>query len=74
MDDEFLAWAVFIVLALSLVILDIYLHHKPEHIPVRRALKETAIWVAAAFAYGAFIFFTLGDQRGIEFITAYIME
>ena len=50
MDDELLAWIVFIVMAVALVVLDIVLHRKPEHIPVKKALKETAIWVVAALS------------------------
>ena len=74
MDNELLAWIVFIVMAVALVILDIVLHRKPEHIPVKKALKETAIWVVAALCFGIFIFFMFGETRGMEFITAYIME
>ncbi len=74
MDDELLAWVVFIVMAFALVILDLVLHRKPEHIPVKKALNETAIWVATALCFGAFIFFMFGQTRGMEFITAYIME
>jgi len=74
MDNETLAWVIFIAIALSLVVLDLFLHHKPEIIPVKRALKETALWIAVAAAYGVFIFITFGNDRGMEFITAYIME
>jgi len=74
MDDELLAWIVFIVMAVALVILDIVLHRKPEHIPVKKALKETAVWVVAALCFGVFIFFMFGETRGMEFVTAYIME
>ena len=74
MDNELLAWIVFIVMAVALVILDIVLHRKPEHIPVKKALRETAIWVVAALCFGIFIFFMFGETRGMEFITAYIME
>ncbi len=74
MDNELLAWIVFIVMAVALVILDIVLHRKPEHIPVKKALRETAIWVVAALCFGVFIFFMFGETRGMEFITAYIME
>ncbi|MBQ7621072.1 MAG: TerC/Alx family metal homeostasis membrane protein [Candidatus Methanomethylophilaceae archaeon] len=74
MDNELLAWIVFIVMAVALVVLDIVLHRKPEHIPVKKALKETAIWVVAALCFGIFIFFMFGETRGMEFITAYIME
>ena len=74
MDNELLAWIVFIVMAVALVILDIVLHRKPEHIPVKKALKETAVWVVAALCFGIFIFFMFGETRGMEFITAYIME
>ncbi len=74
MDKEMIAWIVFAVIALSLVILDLVLHRKPEHIPVKRALLETAIWVAAALGYGAFIFVLLGSDMGMAFITGYIME
>ncbi len=74
MDGETLAWIVFIVVALLLVILDLVLHRKPEHIPMKRALKETMIWILAAAGYGVFIFITFGDDKGLEFITAYIME
>jgi tellurite resistance protein TerC len=72
--DETFAWILFAALALILVILDLYIHRKPEHIPAKRALKETMIWVGVALAYGIFIYLSFGSQRGIEFFTAYIME
>ena len=74
MDDEMLAWVVFIVVALALVILDLVLHRKPEDIPVKRALRETMLWILAAAGYGVFIFVLFGNDKGLEFITAYIME
>ncbi len=74
MDKEMIAWMVFAAIAISLVVLDLILHRKPEHIPVKRALMETAIWVAAALGYGAFIFVLLGSDMGMAFITSYIME
>ena len=74
MDNETLAWIVFAVVALSLVVLDLVLHHKPERIPTKRALKETTLWISVAAAYGVFVFLTLGHDRGMEYITAYIME
>ena len=74
MDKEMIAWMVFAAIAISLVVLDLILHRKPEHIPVKRALMETAIWVAAALGYGAFIFVLLGSDMGMAFITGYIME
>ncbi|MBE6521786.1 MAG: TerC/Alx family metal homeostasis membrane protein [Thermoplasmata archaeon] len=69
-----MAWIVFIIIALVLVVLDLILHRKPEHIPMKRALKETMIWILAAAGYGIFIFITFGNDKGLEFITAYIME
>lgn len=74
MDNEMMAWIVFIIIALALVVLDLILHRKPEHIPMKRALKETMIWILAAAGYGVFIFITFGNDKGLEFITAYIME
>ncbi len=72
--DETFAWILFAAIALILVILDLYIHRKPEHIPAKRALKETMIWVGVALAYGIFIYLSFGSQRGIEFFAAYIME
>lgn len=74
MDNEMMAWIVFIIIALALVVLDLILHRKPGHIPMKRALKETIIWILAAAGYGVFIFITFGNDKGLEFITAYIME
>lgn len=73
MDDS-VAWIVFVIIALALVIADLVLHRKPERIPTKRALLETSIWISVAICYGAFIFLCYGEQRGIEFITAYVME
>ena len=72
--DESIAWIVFIVVALALVLADLIMHRKAEHIPTKRALLDTAIWIGVALAYGAFIYYAYGDQKGIEFFTAYIME
>jgi tellurite resistance protein TerC len=72
--DDSVAWIVFVIIALALVIADLVLHRKPERIPTKRALLETSIWISVAICYGAFIFLCYGEQRGIEFITAYVME
>ena len=72
--DDMIAWVVFAVTAVSLVIVDIVLHRKPEEIHLKNAVIESIIWIAIAFAFGAFLLFGYGIDRAIEYVTAYLVE
>lgn len=42
--------------------------------PTRKALKWVIFWVSIALVFNAGVYFTLGQQKAVEFLTGYIIE
>lgn len=42
--------------------------------PTRKALKWVIFWISIALAFNVVVYFTLGQQKAIEFLTGYIIE
>jgi tellurite resistance protein TerC len=47
---------------------------KGSVVTIKKALVQTIFWVALAFAFGVFIFFYNGQQKALEYLSAYLME
>lgn len=67
-------WIVFNACVLALLALDLAIHRKSHQISVQRALGWTAFWVLLAAGFAAAIFFYAGHNKGLEFVTGYILE
>ncbi|HEV2469484.1 MAG TPA: TerC family protein [Candidatus Sulfotelmatobacter sp.] len=68
-------WILFNVFALGLLVLDLRVFHRPGHVVgYREALGWSAIYVALAAAFAAIVYFWLGYQPAIEFVTGYVLE
>jgi tellurite resistance protein TerC len=50
------------------------LSRKESVISMKKALFQTLFWVALAMAFGFFVFIYDGHQKGLEYISAYLME
>src|ERR1700754_3479277 len=60
-----------------LVLLGMELIYARRHGPTKThstSIAATILWVAAAFAVAAFIFFTLGGQPATQFLAGYAIE
>jgi tellurite resistance protein TerC len=68
-------WAGFTGFVLAMLALDLGVFHRKAHVVgVREALLWSAIWVALALAFGALIWQLHGEQRGLEYLTGYVIE
>ncbi len=69
------AWAVFFVLVLSLLALDLgVLQRRDEEIGVAKSLKMSAFYIAIALSFGVWIWVQMGAQSGAEYMTAFLVE
>ena len=70
-----LMWALFGTLVVVTLVLDLGVFHRKAHaMAFREALSWTGVWVTLAMVFAAAIWMKDGSQRGLEFLTGYIIE
>ncbi len=77
MFNEFTFWIVFVIIALIIIIIDLYAtDHRHGKIGLKRSLIWSGVWVSTALLFFVAIHFFLegGPQRSLEFITGYLIE
>jgi tellurite resistance protein TerC len=68
-------WIFFVLIFMAAMILDLFVFQRKAHvIPVKEALKLVAFWVSLALIFNAVVYFTQGPAKGVEFLTAYLIE
>jgi tellurite resistance protein TerC len=68
-------WIGFIALILFMLSLDLGLFNRKAHtIHYREAAIWSAVWFTLAVAFAGIVFWTQGQQRGLEFVTGYLIE
>ena len=68
-------WASFTALVAVLLILDLGVFHRRAHaVRPREAAAWSAFWIALALAFTAAVWVWFGPQRGLEFLTGYLIE
>jgi len=72
--NQTLFWALFILVVLALLGLDLGLQKRKEAISVRKALTWSAIWISFALVFGVVLYFWQGRTASLEFATAYVIE
>jgi tellurite resistance protein TerC len=73
--SETILWPVFAGVFLVALVLDLFVFQRKAHvIPLKEALKLVGLWVALALAFNGVIYFYLGQEKGILFTTAYLIE
>ncbi len=74
MSPATLLWIVFAVLIGCMLLIDLGLNRKGRQISFRQAAGWTVLWMALAVLFGAGIWFGLGQQKALEFLTGYLIE
>src|SRR5512146_1846598 len=70
-----LLWGGFLVFVLAMLALDLAVFHRHEHaIRPREALLWTFVWISLALVFYACVHHWFGPQRGLEFLTGYLIE
>ena len=70
-----LLWIGFVGLILTLLAIDLGVFHRDAHeVGPREALAWTTVWIALALAFNTGVAWHYGTQRGLEFLTGYLIE
>jgi tellurite resistance protein TerC len=70
-----LLWAGFVAFVLAMLALDLGVFHREAHAVGRReALVWSGVWVGLALLFGAGVWWSFGSERGLEFLTGYLIE
>jgi tellurite resistance protein TerC len=68
-------WFVFIGVVVSLLAFDLGVLHKDDHeIGVRESLLLSAGYISAAILFGAWVWWFLGAQSGMDYYTGFLIE
>jgi tellurite resistance protein TerC len=68
-------WAMFIAIVIALLAFDLgVLNRKDHEIEVRESLWLSAGYIAVALAFGAWVWWYMGAERGMEYYTGFLIE
>jgi len=68
-------WGAFIAFVLGMLALDLGVFHRKAHkVGVREAALWSVVWVALALTFNLILWRAFGPQRGMEFLTGYLIE
>jgi tellurite resistance protein TerC len=68
-------WIGFIAFVILMLILDLgVFHHTSHEIKIKEALIWSGIWISLALLFNYGIYFFMGKEKAIEFLTAYLIE
>jgi len=67
-------WAFVIGLVVVLVAVDFLLTRKPHEVSMREAVGWSAFYIALPLAFGGYVFAQFGSERGVEYLTGYLVE
>jgi tellurite resistance protein TerC len=74
-ERELIDWVVFWAIVAILFFIDLYLsEHRTEKVSLKSSLIWSTIWTIAAGIFNVFIYYDLGQERAVEFLTGYIIE
>ena len=75
LTNSLLAWVGFCAFILVMLAIDLGLFNRKAHdVSYKEATIWSAVWVTLAMIFAALVFERLGHQKGLEFLTGYIIE
>ena len=75
LGKEAWVWLVFVGVVVTLLALDLGLLHKDDReIEVKESLLLSAGYISIAVAFGAWVWWFLGAQSGVEYFTGFLIE
>jgi tellurite resistance protein TerC len=73
--EALLPWLAFTCAVLFLLALDLGVFHRDAHVvSTREAAAWSIAWIALALAFNGGIFMLSGSEKGVEFLTGYLIE
>jgi tellurite resistance protein TerC len=68
-------WLAFAAVVACLLLIDVATRARSHgQVSLRRAWGWTLLWIATALAFGGFVAVRLGQQAGLAYVTAYLLE
>jgi TerC family integral membrane protein len=67
-------WTASIAVVVGLLALDFVLTRRPHDVSMKEALGWSAFYVALPLAFGGFVWAQYGSDRGVEYLTGYLVE
>lgn len=75
MSSSMVLWLSFATVIGIMFVLDLGIFNRKSHaISFREALAWTIAWVSLAMGFNVWIYFTMGQEKALEFLTGYIIE
>lgn len=75
MLDNILAFVVFNVFVVIMLVLDLYIFHGKNHEDnLKQAFLWSGFWIALSLIFNAGIYYFYGCDKAIEFLTGYLIE
>ena len=67
-------WAVTIAAVIALLVLDFIVTRRPHEVSMREAIGWSVFYIALPLAFAVFVWNNWDSQRGIEYLTGYLVE
>lgn len=68
-------WGGFLLFVIFMLALDLGVFHRKQHtVKVKEALIWSGVWISLALIFNVGIYYTLGQQKALEFLTGYVVE
>ena len=68
-------WLAFAGIITFMLVLDLGVFHKKSHkVSIKESLAWTAVWICLAMMFNAWVYHKMGQQKGLEFLTGYVIE
>ena len=67
-------WATTIGAVIALLVLDFIITRKPHEVSMKEATAWSAFYIALPLMFGAYIWSRFGSERGVEYLTGYLVE
>ncbi|MGB8169277.1 MAG: TerC family protein [Chthoniobacteraceae bacterium] len=75
MTDTLWLWIGFNVFVLFMLALDLGVFHRKAHVVTfKESIAWTVVWVSLALLFNLGVVHFMGDQKGLEFFTGYVIE
>ncbi|MEV5925708.1 TerC family protein [Streptomyces cellulosae] len=73
-DVPFWLWAVFVVIVVASLAVDLFAHRTAHAIGFREATAWSVAWISLAILFGGVVFLVVGTDAGVEYTTAWLLE
>ena len=68
-------WLAFFAIITFMLVLDLGVFHKKSHkVSIKESLAWTGVWICLAMLFNAWVYSSMGSQKGLEFLTGYVIE